>query len=77
MDLRHDARASDRDIIASVLGGERDKFHDLVQRHSGPLWATVSGALRNPDDAREVFQETWLRAFQRLASRSNARSQVS
>ena len=61
-------QTSDRDIIASVLAGERDRFHELVQRHSGPLWRTLHRALRNPDDASEVLQETWLRAFQRLSS---------
>jgi len=61
-------QATDRDIIARVLAGDRESFHDLVRRHESPLWATLRGSLRNLEDAREVFQETWLRAFERLAS---------
>lgn len=56
----------DRDIIARVLAGEREAFHVLVERHSGPLHATLRAHLANREDARELFQETWLRAYQRL-----------
>ncbi len=58
---------SDRDIIARVLAGDRESFHDLVRRHSEPVFGTLRGLLGNVEDARDVFQETWLRAFQRLA----------
>jgi RNA polymerase sigma-70 factor (ECF subfamily) len=57
---------TDGDIITKVLAGDRDRFHVLVQRHAAPLWGTVRASLSNLDDAHEVFQETWLRAFQRL-----------
>ena len=57
---------SDRDLIARVLNGDRDSFHVIVRRHAGPLWSTVRASLQNLEDARDVFQETWLRAFQRL-----------
>lgn len=59
--------ASDHDIIVRVLAGDRESFHDLVRRHESPLWATLRWRLRNLEDAREVFQETWLRAFEGLA----------
>ena len=66
MDRPRPSILDDRDIIARVLAGERQCFHVLVERHSGPLLATLSLALGNPEDAREVFQETWLRALERL-----------
>lgn len=56
------------DIIARVLGGDRRCFHVLVDRHSEALFATLRLALANAEDAREVFQETWLRAFENLAT---------
>ena len=59
---------TDRDIIARVLGGDRESFKDLVQRHAAPLWSTIRASLGNAEDAREVFQETWMRAFERLAT---------
>lgn len=54
------------EAIARVLAGERDAFHVLLQRHSGPLLATLRAVLRNREDAREVLQETWLRAYRNL-----------
>ena len=59
---------SDSDIIARVLHGQPERFHELVQRHAGPLWGTIRAAVRNREDARDVLQETWLRAFERLAA---------
>lgn len=54
--------------IARVLAGEREAFHVLLQRHTAPLLATLRAALPNREDAREVLQETWLRAYQNLGS---------
>jgi len=58
----------DRDLIARVLDGEREAFHVLLQRHTSSIFASLRAALGNREDAREVLQETWLRAFERLSS---------
>lgn len=55
------------ELVERVLAGERDAFHVLLQRHSASLLATLVSFLGNREDAREVFQETWLRAYQHLA----------
>jgi RNA polymerase sigma-70 factor (ECF subfamily) len=60
--------AEDRELVARVLAGDRERFHDLVERHSGALWTTLRQALDNPEDAREVFQETWLHAWAHLGT---------
>jgi RNA polymerase sigma factor (sigma-70 family) len=57
----------DSALIARVQAGEREAFHVLLQRHSPALLATLHSALANREDAREVLQETWLRAWQHLA----------
>ena len=57
----------DPELVARFLAGDRDSFAVLVRRHASPLWSTVRGALRDSEEARDVFQETWLRAFQGLA----------
>lgn len=56
------------ELVARVLAGEREAFHVLLQRHSAALLATLVAFLGDREDAREVFQETWLRAYQHLAS---------
>jgi RNA polymerase sigma-70 factor (ECF subfamily) len=54
------------EVIARVLAGEHDAFHVLLQRHNAPVLATLRGLLAR-EDAREVLQETWLRAYANLA----------
>lgn len=54
------------ETIERVLGGERDAFDGLLARHSAPLLATLRARLRDREDARDVLQETWLRAYERL-----------
>jgi RNA polymerase sigma-70 factor (ECF subfamily) len=55
------------DLIARAQAGEHEAFHALLRRHSGPLLATLRSSLSNREDAREVLQETWLRAYEHLA----------
>ena len=55
-------------LVAAVLGGDRERFAELVERHGAPVWAAVSRFLGDEGEAQEVFQETWLRALERLAS---------
>jgi RNA polymerase sigma-70 factor (ECF subfamily) len=65
IDSRTDSRTDSR-IVAAVLAGERARFGELVERHGGPVWSVITRSLKHGDDAREVFQETWLRALERL-----------
>lgn len=55
------------EAIARVLAGEREAFHVLLRRHNAPLFSTLCATLGQREDAREVLQETWLRAYQHLA----------
>lgn len=54
-------------VIARAAAGDHQAFHELLERHSGPLYATLRARLSNREDAREVLQETWLRAWEHLA----------
>ncbi len=58
---------NDREIIVRVLSGDRESFDVLLRRHAAPVWGTLRSLVRNAEDAREIFQETWTRAFERLA----------
>lgn len=70
---RTDARSddpldgSDPELVAAVLRGERDRFGALVARHGPALAAWIARKLADREEAREVFQETWVRAFEGLA----------
>jgi RNA polymerase sigma-70 factor (ECF subfamily) len=58
---------SDPELVAAVLAGERDRFGALVARHGPALTAWLGRKVRDREEAREVFQETWVRAFEGLA----------
>src|ERR1700746_1037761 len=52
--------------IALTLGGDRDAYRALVERHSGSVFRLAYRLTGNRHDAEEVVQEAFLRAYQKL-----------
>jgi len=46
-----------------MFGGDEKAARDLLERYHRPLYGTLLRLTRNPADAEELFQETFLRAF--------------
>ena len=59
---------SDEAAVKQVLGGDRDAFRVLVERHSRQVFSVAYRITGNEPDAEEVVQETFLRAYRRLES---------
>jgi RNA polymerase sigma-70 factor, ECF subfamily len=57
---------SDEAAVQQVLGGDRDAFRVLVERHSRHVFRVAYRITGNEPDAEEVVQETFLRAYKRL-----------
>jgi RNA polymerase sigma-70 factor (ECF subfamily) len=57
---------SDEAAVQQVLGGDRDAFRVLVERHSRHVFRVGYRMTGNEQDAEEVVQETFLRAYRRL-----------
>ncbi|MEI9979623.1 MAG: sigma-70 family RNA polymerase sigma factor [Edaphobacter sp.] len=60
----------DRDeakIIASILAGNTNEFHDLIRPHERSVYVMALSLLQNEADAEEAAQETFLKAFRNLA----------
>jgi RNA polymerase sigma-70 factor (ECF subfamily) len=57
---------SDRELVAAVLAGRRDRFEPLIARHGAALWSYLRRRTRDREVARELYQETLLRAFRGL-----------
>jgi RNA polymerase sigma-70 factor (ECF subfamily) len=55
----------DEILIARTLQGELTAFEQLVERHRGIVFR-VAARIVGPDDAEDVSQDTFLRAFHRL-----------
>lgn len=56
----------DGELIDRVLAGERAPFAELVARHGPALLAWLSRRARGADEAVDLYQETWLRAWRGL-----------
>lgn len=54
---------SDEDLIQAVAAGERTAFDLLVQRHKVRLYNYLLRLLRDPTEAEEIAQETFVRAY--------------
>jgi len=52
--------------LALALAGDRDAFRVLVERHSRTLFRLAFRMTGNEQDAEEVVQEAFLRAYRRL-----------
>ena len=56
----------DRALVTAVLGGEPGTFERLVRDYQGLCWHIVRRMVRDPEDARELCQEAFLRVHQCL-----------
>lgn len=67
-----DAQAtSDEELVANVLQGDLASFDRLVGRYQRRATGIAYRLLNNRDDALEVTQDAFLRAYDRLSSLSN------
>jgi len=57
---------ADIDLVHSAKRGEIPAFEELVRRHTKRVFAVAQHITRSREDAEEVSQETFLRAFLRL-----------
>ena len=57
---------SDAEYVLSSRNGCPDHFRLLVQRYQRPLFAYLSSRLRDPLEAEETAQESFVRAFMSL-----------
>jgi len=61
------ALRSDEDLIAAARAGERGAADELARRHYPAVLAALARQLGDPEEARDVAQDTFLAAFRGLA----------
>ncbi len=61
-----DAHPSDRALVDAVLAKRPGAFERLVREHQGLCWHIIQRMVRNPEDTRELCQDTFLRVHQCL-----------
>jgi RNA polymerase sigma-70 factor (ECF subfamily) len=60
------SRQEDAQVVGQILAGDRDAYRLLVERHSRNIFRVAFRVLTNEQDAEEVVQETFLRAYRNL-----------
>lgn len=59
---------SDRQVVDAVLAGDRDAYRLLVDRESRVVIGLCTSILRDPDEAQDVAQDAFVRAYRSLAA---------
>jgi len=57
---------TDEELVALSIGGDTDSFNQLVLRWERAIYALAYRTLGREEDARDVCQETFLRAYRAL-----------
>ena len=62
----HQMPGDDAAAVARARGGDSEAFRLLVERHSRSVYKVAYRVTGNPDDAEDVVQETFLKAYRQL-----------
>jgi RNA polymerase sigma-70 factor (ECF subfamily) len=58
--------ATDEELVARSVAGDTDSFNQLILRWERPIYALAYRQIGREDEARDVCQEAFLRAFRAL-----------
>ena len=59
-------RIDEAGLIRAAQGGDRPAFDQLVRAYDHSVLRLANNMLRSPEDARDVYQETFLRVYRNL-----------
>jgi RNA polymerase sigma-70 factor (ECF subfamily) len=57
---------SDADLVREARRGDKDAFKELVERYQRKVMGIAVGMVHNPEDAMEITQETFVKAYESL-----------
>jgi RNA polymerase sigma-70 factor, ECF subfamily len=60
------AVTTDELLVQQAQGGDMGSFEELVNRHREKTYARAFSLVRNEDEALDLSQEAWVKAWQRL-----------
>ncbi len=68
MDDAATSRAADVELLQAVIEGDTTAYRGLVEKYQGRVYAMVYGMIRNREDARDITQEAFVKAYKNLKS---------
>jgi len=63
-----DRNDADALLVARIRAGDEDAFEALMTRYQAPLFRYLRGLLGDQEQARDLVQETFLRAYRSIGS---------
>lgn len=71
--MRESDERDDRELVLAAQAGKDEAFNTLVLRHRKALFHIAAGLLGNADDADDICQDAFIRAYENLGGfRSNS-----
>jgi RNA polymerase sigma-70 factor, ECF subfamily len=55
-------------MIAAILAGDKEQYHELIRPYERLVYNMALTYLKNEEDAEDVAQETFIRAFRKLST---------
>lgn len=65
---KRDRSLEDKEILKRVMDGHTDAYGQIFTRHRGRAYALAYQYLRNHEEAKDVVQDAFIRAYQKLKS---------
>lgn len=59
---------NDAHLVQQILTGDSRALEQLIRKHQASVYSQSLYWIRNPEDAREIVQDVFLKAYQNLAS---------
>jgi RNA polymerase sigma-70 factor (ECF subfamily) len=67
LQLANSAELTDEEVVTRVLNGETALFEILMRRYNQRLYRVARSILRQDDEAEDVMQDAYVRAYQHLS----------
>jgi RNA polymerase sigma-70 factor (ECF subfamily) len=64
--IKVEGTATDLELIRRVKAGEHEPFNELMTRYNRKMYSVVFGLVRSHEDARDLVQETFIRAYENI-----------
>ena len=64
----------ERDLVAACMRGDASAFEPIVRNYEGRLYGLLLALTGDPEEARDLVQDAFVRAWRRLETFDNCRS---
>jgi len=60
--------AHDKELMARIAGGDEQALRELIEKHQGAVYGTISKMLGDPIEAQDLAQQVFLRVYRAAGS---------